>query len=88
MLIDQPETNDVRERLQEIARTIDSMLPPGTGFCLLCFDFKPGGRTEYVSNAQRGDIVQMMVEWIKSTDNGRFGTHVTKSLGAPPKIEP
>jgi hypothetical protein len=82
-----PPTNDVRERLQEVACTIASMLPAFTGFALLCFDFnlKPGqGRLEYVSNAQRPDIVRAMKEWIAKTEAG-FGTH--QDTGIAPTSE-
>jgi hypothetical protein len=70
------ETNDIRERLQEIARTISIMLPPETGFALLCFDFQPGGKIEYVSNGSREDVVKAMSEWIQKTDGGRYAKHL------------
>lgn len=62
------ETNDVRERMQETARTIASILPPGTGFVLLAFDFGENGRMEYISNGERKDIVQAMKEFIRKTE--------------------
>lgn len=72
------DTNDVRERLQEIARTISVMLPPYCGFCLLTFDLgdKPG-RLEYVANGQREDILKAMQEFIDYNKNSEpFGRHV------------
>jgi hypothetical protein len=63
------ETNDVRERLQEVARTIAVILPPGTGFVLLAFDFTPGGRLEYVANAKREDVLQMLHEFIRKNES-------------------
>jgi hypothetical protein len=54
--------NDVRERLQELARVIETHLPPGTGFVLLEFDFGPGGRLEYISNARRADLIKAISE--------------------------
>lgn len=59
------ETNDIRERLQETARTIQTILPPHTGFVLLAFDFGPGGRMEYVSNARREHVLKAMIEFIE-----------------------
>lgn len=71
------ETNDVRERLQEIARTISIMLPPGTGFALLAFDLgdKPG-RLEYVANGRRADVIKAMREFIAKTET-TWNTHAT-----------
>lgn len=74
------DTNDVRERMQETARMIQTMLPPGTGFILLAFDLgdpKPGleHRTEYVSNGRRSDVVKAMREFIAKTE-GQWGKNV------------
>lgn len=75
-------TNDVRERLQEVARTIQVMLPPHTGFALLCFDFgEKQGALEYISNGQREDIVKVMKEFIAKTEHG-YGKHL--DTGLPP----
>ena len=68
------DTNDVRERLQELAQYIAVVLPPNTGFVLLAFDFGPGGRTEYVSNADRQDVVKLLREFIAKTE-GTWGKH-------------
>jgi hypothetical protein len=68
--------SDTRDRLQETAGMISTILPPGTGFVLLAFDFKPGGRLEYVSNGQRGDVVHAMQEFIDKTNAETFGKHV------------
>jgi len=63
--------NDVRERMQEVARTVAVMLPPNTGFIVLAFDFHPHlGRMEYVSNGQRADVVKAMKEFIDKTEQG------------------
>lgn len=72
------ENNDVKERMQETARTVSTILPPGTGFVLLAFDFglKPGeSRLEYVSNAVREDVVKVMKEFIAKTE-GKWGKDV------------
>lgn len=75
------ETNDIRERLQEIARTIAILLPPGTGFALLAFALlafdlgdHPGSRLEYVANGRREDIVKAMKEFIAHAETS-FGQH-------------
>jgi hypothetical protein len=76
-----PETNDVRERLQETARAVATYLPPGIGFILLAFDFGPRkGRMEYVSNGQRADVIEAMREFIAKTESGGFATHIPEGL--------
>lgn len=72
------ETNDTRERMQEVGRYISTILPPYTGFVFLAFDFdgKPC-KMEYISNAKREDVLKAMNEFIvknKSPDN--WGKHV------------
>jgi hypothetical protein len=75
------QTNDVRERLQETARTIATLLPPHTGFVLLAFDMDTDhGRLEYVSNGRREDVVKVMREWIDKTESG-YATHKSDPLG-------
>jgi hypothetical protein len=55
---------DVRQRLQETARYVATTLPPDTGFVILVFDFCPGGRIEYTSNANRQEVLKAMQEFI------------------------
>lgn len=75
-----PETNDVRERMQEIARTVQAILPPGTGFIVMAFDFDTTqGAMEYVSNAQRKDVIKAMGEFIAKTER-TWGKHVKDPL--------
>jgi hypothetical protein len=71
---------EAKNMMQEIAKNIESKLPEGMGFCLLAFDFgdKPLRRLNYVSNAEREDIVKTMKEWIAKTE-GNFGKHVDNS---------
>lgn len=57
-------TNDVRERMQETARYVATVLPPHTGFVILAFDFGPDGRMEYTSNANRQEVLKAMQEFI------------------------
>lgn len=71
--------SDVSERMQELARTVEVILPPGTGFVVLAFDLGVrSSRMEYVSNAQRESIVLAMREFIVKTE-GRFGEHQTEA---------
>lgn len=69
--------SDVTDRLQEVARAVETILPPETGFVVLAFDLgsdKPG-RLEYVSNGEREDVVKAMKEFIEKTE-GAWGQHV------------
>lgn len=69
---------EVKTKLQGIAKKIDSELPDGYGFCLLTFGFNNVGKElMYVSNAMREDIVQAMKEWIEKTE-GNFGNDTGK----------
>ena len=64
--------------MQEVARTIETILPPHTGFVLLTFDLGPKtGRMEYVSNGKREDVIQAMQEFItKAGQPDKWGKHV------------
>jgi hypothetical protein len=68
---------NVRDRLQQIARSINEELPEKWGFILLTFPFNDEpGRCNYVSNAQRPDAVKIMKEWIEKSSGENFGKHV------------
>jgi hypothetical protein len=60
----------VRADLQAVARFIDKQLPYGWGFILLAFPFSSGGQMNYVSNADRADVVRAMYEFIAATKEG------------------
>lgn len=72
--------SDTSEQMQDAARAVQSVLPPGTGFILLAFDFglKPGvGRMDYVANGNREDCVAAMKEFIDKTEGkGRWAKHI------------
>lgn len=57
--------SEVRARMQAIARGVNSELPPGYGFFVLCFPFGTSGRVEYVSNGTRADVIKAMKEFIE-----------------------
>lgn len=60
----------VRSNLQAIARIVDKQLPFGWGFIILAFPFGEGGRMNYVSNADRPDVVRALYEFIEATKEG------------------
>lgn len=58
--------NEVRERMQKIARLVDEQLPEGYGFVVFCFKFgaPASARGEYASNAKREDVIEMLQKFI------------------------
>lgn len=58
------------EALRNVGRKIkDEILPEGYGFALLVFPFNEEGGMFYMSNAQRGDMIKAMEEWIENAKN-------------------
>jgi hypothetical protein len=75
------EDQKVRADLQALGRHVDHQLPYGWGFVVLAFPFGAGGRMNYISNAQRSDIVRAMYEFIEATKE-KWGQHVPESAAA------
>jgi hypothetical protein len=67
---DAPIEEQYRDKMQQLARAIDDFFNEGatgddrkTGFCLMVFPFADfDGRANYVSNANRDDIVILLKE--------------------------
>jgi hypothetical protein len=70
-----------RSDLQALARHVDKQLPYGWGFVVLAFPFGAGSRMNYISNAQRADIVRAMYEFIEATKE-KWGEHVPEGAAA------
>jgi len=64
--------------MKNLGRFVDSQLPYGWGFVVLAFPFGEGGRMNYISNSQRGDIVRAMYEFIEAT-RSQWGEHVREA---------
>ena len=66
--------------LQDIAKDIKAKLPENFGFALLAYEFGEGDDKKmlYVSNSQRQDVMNAMVEFLqKNLDNPEmFGKDV------------
>lgn len=61
--------------MQELANHIDSKLGEKYGFTLLVYEHNSEvGRTNYVSNSNREDVVKVMKEFIDKTE-GSWGAH-------------
>jgi hypothetical protein len=65
--LQEQEDQKVRADLQALGRHVDHQLPYGWGFVVLAFPFGAGGRMNYISNAQRADVVRAMYEFIEAT---------------------
>lgn len=76
-------SNDIRDRLEDTARAVQAQLPPHTGFIVLAFDFGSGGKLEYVSNADRRDVVKVMREFIQRTEAGGWMQHLDEGPRPP-----
>jgi hypothetical protein len=67
---DAPIEQQYRDKMQQLAQALDSILNDGatgddrtTGFCLMVFPFADfDGRANYISNAKREDIVVLLKE--------------------------
>ena len=61
-----PIETQYRENMNALASGISSILGPGVGFALLVFPLgsAPDGRVNYISNAQRKDMLVAMKEFI------------------------
>ena len=64
---------ETAENLRRIADTIKPMLPQAHGFLLMTFDFDAPGRMNYLSNAQRGDVVKMLREFLTKYEADQGG---------------
>jgi hypothetical protein len=68
---DAPIQEEYRELMNELAHFIDTYFNEDrhnkkVGFCLMVFPFEGfNGRANYISNAQRSDIVTLLKEQIK-----------------------
>lgn len=71
--------------LPALAEVVNSALPYRWGFILLAFPFGTGGRMNYVSNADRPDVVRALYEFIEAT-KGQWLEH-EPPLGAAAEDE-
>ena len=67
---DGPIQNEYRDMMKAMARAIDEFVNPTgkkeNGFIIMMFPFGDvEGRCNYISNAQRADVVKMLKEQIK-----------------------
>ncbi len=79
------EDQKVRADLKALGRHVDHQLPYGWGFVVLAFPFGADGRMNYISNADRLDVVRAMYEFIEAT-KGKWAEHMPE-VGAAAEDE-
>lgn len=66
---DDPIPDDIRGVMNGIGHMIDEAIEEHAdrkmGFMLMVFDFGEGSRMSYISNAERGDILKALQEFIE-----------------------
>lgn len=50
------------DKCRELGHVIGDAVPPGSGFCLMLFEFN-GHKLEYICNAQRPDMIKLLAEF-------------------------
>jgi hypothetical protein len=72
---------ETKELMQSVASALEEVFPK-LGFCLMIFEFNKSGQMNYISNADRRDVVEAMEEfivktkgtWDRDREDGTFGT--------------
>lgn len=67
-----------KENLNLLANMVNNALPNNMGFCLMVFSFGcEKGRLQYVSNANREDVLEALKKWIATVDTDeKFGKDI------------
>jgi hypothetical protein len=82
MTPDEKDDAKVRHDLQAIAHFVDKLIPFRWGFVILAFPIGTAeGRMNYVSNADRPDVVRAMYEFIEATKE-KWGDHIPEGAAA------
>lgn len=74
---DDPIPDDIRGVMNGIGHMIDEAIEEHAdrkmGFMLMVFDFGEGSRMSYISNAERGDILKALQEFIEKHPDADTG---------------
>lgn len=83
--MNQPIQDEHREAMNRVAEVLDRRFNPNrhkrtVGFVLLIAEFGKieGGRVNYISNGERGDMIAMMKEYIARAE-GRYAEPTTEA---------
>ena len=52
---------EAERTMQSLARVVGNMTPQGWGFAVLCFSFGENGFMNWVSNAERQDMIKALI---------------------------
>ena len=64
---------EVKELMQELGRILGDVCPENFGFTLLMFDLNtPKGFMNYISNAQRQDVIVALKEFIAHAEGRKL----------------
>jgi hypothetical protein len=72
--VSEKEDEIVKANLPRIAKWVDAQLPIGWCFVVLATPFGKDGRLNYISNAERADVIRLMYEFIEAT-KAKWGEH-------------
>lgn len=64
--------------MQSIARVVGNMVPQGWGFAVLCFSYGEGGFMNWVSTAQRQDMIKALREMAEQLERDPRQYHRTE----------
>lgn len=57
---------EVVKQMHQIGSAIGDVLPPGFGFALFVFEMSEEGHMNYISNANREDMVKALLEFLEN----------------------
>lgn len=66
---------EAERKMQGIARAVQAMVPKGWGFTVLCFSWGENGFMNYVSNAERDDMIKALRECADKIEKDRRQFH-------------
>jgi hypothetical protein len=78
-----PPSGDIRTELREIAKIVERAVGKGRGFAIF---LAAGGQINYISNANREDVVTTLEEWLEKTA-GRGKGRVETSTQIDTRLE-
>ena len=69
---------EAERTMQSLARVVGNMTPKGWGFAVLCFSFGENGFMNWVSNAERQDMIKALKEMVENLENDPRQYHRTE----------
>lgn len=69
---------EVERKMQKIGAMVKAETPAGWGFAVLCFSFGENGFMNWVSNAERDDMIKALREMAARMESDRRDFHRTE----------